>query len=267
MTGQVDIYSTTYSNFTSDVRARIRQEVFGEDIGQHSWTTAAEQLSFAGKSGLTAASRLLEIGCGAGGPAIFLARSLGLSVTGIDINPAGIATAEAAAASAGISDKVKFLCADGGGALPFAGGTFDAIHLIDAINHLPERPALLAEFHRLLRPGGSLLYTDSVVITGAISSEEIAARSSIGFFLFLPDGENEKMLRGAGFTLLEKQNVTASMIAISANWITSRERWRDELIASEGLEPFGYAQDFSRAVHDISSSGKLSRFLYLARKS
>ena len=40
MTSQVDIYSTTYSNFTSDVRARIRQEVFGEDIGQHSWTTA-----------------------------------------------------------------------------------------------------------------------------------------------------------------------------------------------------------------------------------
>ena len=267
MTNRVDIYSTTYSNFASDVRARTRQEVFGEDIGQHSWTTAAEQLSFAEKSGLAAASRLLEIGCGAGGPAIFLARSLGLSVTGIDINPAGIATAEAAAASAGVSVKVKFLCADGGSALPFANGTFDAIHLIDAINHLPGRPALLAEFHRLLRPGGSLLYTDSVVITGAISSEEIAARSSIGLFLFLPDGENEKMLREAGFTLVQKEDVTASMIAKSANWITSRERWRDELIASEGLEPFEYAQDFSRAVRDLSSSGKLSRFVYVARKS
>ena len=95
MSSDPNRYNTTYANFDSDVSARIREEVFGEDIGQNSWTTAEEQIGFAKKSGLTRGAHLLEVGCGSGGPAIFLARTFGLKVTGIDINEAGIAAANA----------------------------------------------------------------------------------------------------------------------------------------------------------------------------
>ena len=188
MSKSVDRYNTTYSRFATEISARIRREVFGEDIGQNSWLTADEQIAFAEKSGLTRDTHLLEVGCGSGGPALFLARTLGLKVTGIDINEAGITKANAAASDAGIADRAQFICLDGSGRFPFPDRSFDAIQSIDAVNHIPDRKGLLAELHRVLRPGGTLLYTDPVIITGAVSSEEIAARSSIGFFLFVPPG-------------------------------------------------------------------------------
>jgi SAM-dependent methyltransferase len=46
--------------------------------------------------------------------------------------------------------------------------------------HLPDRGRLLGECRRVLRPGGRLLYTDPVVVTGRVSSEESATRSSMG---------------------------------------------------------------------------------------
>jgi SAM-dependent methyltransferase len=195
-----DRYSSTYSQFATKLSAEIRREVFGEDIGQNSWLTADEQIRFADKACLTRESRLLEVGCGSGGPAIFLARTIGLSVTGVDINEAGIAAATAAATDAGLGERARFFCLDGSGRFPFADQSFDAVQSIDAINHISDRPALLKELHRLLKPGGLLLYTDPVIVTGPVTSEEIATRSSLGFYLFLPLGENERMLQACSLT-------------------------------------------------------------------
>jgi hypothetical protein len=53
-----------------------------------------------------------------------------------------------------------------------------------------------------------------MVITGRISHEELAIRNSIGFYLFLPPGENER-LREAGFKLLDLDELTGSAGEIS----------------------------------------------------
>jgi len=266
MTKSVDLYNKAYSRFAGDLAAEMRREIYGEDIGQNSWTTADEQLAFAAQSGLTRASHLLEVGCGSGGPALFLARKIGLSVTGLDINEAGIAAANAAAAAAGLSDRAKFVCGDCGARLPFDDQSFDAVQSIDAINHIPDRAALLTELHRLLRPGGTLLYTDPVIVTGSVSSAELATRSSIGFFLFVPPGENERVLKSCGFELMSAKDVTENTAKVSARWVSVREKLRDRLIAADGAESYEGALRFSRAVYALSSSRRLSRFMFLARR-
>src|SRR3954447_11611765 len=126
MADKIDSYSVTYAATASELSAEIRREGFGEDIGQNSWTTAGEQLDFAHKAGLDTASHLVELGCGSGGPALFLARSIGLEVTGIDINGAGTPAANEAARSAGLDARARFLTADAGAALPLADASFDA---------------------------------------------------------------------------------------------------------------------------------------------
>ena len=266
MSEKVDRYNTTYENFASELSAEIRSEAFGQDIGQNSWTTAQEQLGFANISSLTRDLHLLEVGCGAGGPAMFLARSVGLSVTGIDINEAAIAAASEAAARGGLGDRASFLCADCGGTFPFANQSFDAAQMTDAINHIPDRRSLLAELYRVIRRDGTLLYTDPVVITGAVSSEEIATRSSIGFFLFLPTGENERMLRQSGFSVERVENVTESVAQTSLSRLEAREKRRVPLIEVEGEKVFNESQVFLRSVHALSNSGRLSRFMFLARR-
>ncbi|MGH2426574.1 MAG: hypothetical protein ACRDF1_09885 [bacterium] len=46
MSDRVDLYNSTYGNFTEQVLAAIRRETYGEDIGQNSWVTADERFVF-----------------------------------------------------------------------------------------------------------------------------------------------------------------------------------------------------------------------------
>ncbi|HWA91850.1 MAG TPA: class I SAM-dependent methyltransferase [Rhizomicrobium sp.] len=242
--------------------AAMRREIYGRDIGQQSWLTAEQQERFARAAGWSRDTRLLEVCCGAGGPALFLAESLGLSVTGIDNNRAGIA-----AANVRRSARATFLCADAAARLPFDDAGFDAVQCIDAINHLPDRAAVLAEWHRVLAPGGTLVFTDPVVVTGAVSAEEFAARASIGAFVFLPPGENERLLRGAGFEVLAVEDVTASEAEIAARRLEARQKRRAALIEAEGEAAFDATMRFLAAVHALSDSRRLSRLMYLARRA
>src|SRR5512132_370770 len=93
MTDRVDLFDSTYSHFTDRVLDDIRKETFGEDIGQNSWTTAAEYARFISWLGLASDHHVLEVASGSGGPALHLARETGCRVTGIDRNESGVATA------------------------------------------------------------------------------------------------------------------------------------------------------------------------------
>lgn len=266
MADKVPFYGSTYGNFGAEVPAAVRAETYGRDIGQNSWLTADEQERFGRALDLSPGKRLLEVASGSGGPALFLAETFGVAVTGIDISEAGVAAANAVAAERGLAAAATFTAVDATGALPFADASFDAVQCIDAINHLRDRPAVLAEWRRVLRPGGRLLYTDPIVVTGILTSEEIATRSAIGFFLFVPDGENQRLLREAGFALLRHDDVTGNEVETSSRWIAAREKRRAELIAIEGAETYDGTQAFLRTVHALSASRRLSRHLFVARR-
>ena len=78
--------------------------------------------------------------------------------------------------------------------LPCENGAFDAVFSNDAICHIPHRRKLLEETYRVLKPGGRMLFSDALVVGGMLSHEEIAVRSSIGYYVFSPP---EKMKRSS----------------------------------------------------------------------
>lgn len=165
-----------------------------------------------------------------------------------------------------VSARARFEVADAARPLPYAAGSFDAVICIDAINHLPDRAARLADWHRLLRPGGWILFTDPIVVTGLLTSEEIAARASIGFFVFSPLGEDERLVREAGFDLVRCEDTTENVVAVSRRWHDARARHAAELVEDEGAETFDGLQRFLSTVHVLASERRLSRFTILARK-
>jgi ubiquinone/menaquinone biosynthesis C-methylase UbiE len=136
----------------AELYGQIRSEAFGEDIGQNSWHTADEQDRFLAWLELSPGQSLLDVACGAGGPALRIAARTGCSATGIDIHEQAVETARALAAERGLAERAEFRAADAGGVLPFSDASFDAITCIDAINHFPDRPRLIAEWGRLLKP-------------------------------------------------------------------------------------------------------------------
>lgn len=262
----VNLYDNVYGDFASSAEVAVRQEAYGEDLGQSSWLTAREWLDFADQLGLGPGSEVLEVGSGSGGPAVYLATSRGCRVTGVDINEHGVRNARALAESRGLSKQVRFEVVDASQPLPFAGECFDAIVSNDAMCHIANRVAVLREWHRALRPGGRALFTDAMVLTGLVSHEELATRSSIGFYLFVPPGTNEDMLRDAGFAVLEVQDVTANAAEVAARWHDARARHREKLVAREGEANFHGLQRFLRCVHTLSAERRLSRYAYLAEK-
>lgn len=262
---EVDHYGSQYLNFDSAVLAAVRREAFGEDYGQNGWQSADEQELFIEHLTIDARSRVLDVACGSGGPALRLAERTGASVVGIDLHEHGIATAQRAASSRGLEARAEFQRVDASGTLPFEPGSFDAVLCIDAINHLQNRASVLAEFRRVLRPRGRLLYTDPVVVTGCVASEEFRIRSSIGPFFYFPRGENERLLQSAGFEVVAVHDRTENLATAALRWRNARAARADDLRKIEGEANFEGQQRFFEVAARLAAERRLSRLCFVAR--
>jgi len=259
-------YNANYGNFQTELYTQIRQEAFGEDIGQNSWLTADEQDTFLQWLDLSPPKTLLDVACGAGGPALRTAAITGCSVVGIDIHEQAIATASSLAAQRGVAGRVEFHAIDAAQQLPFSDARFDAITCIDAINHLADRSRVIADWARLLKVGGLLLFTDPITLTGPLTNAEIAVRSSAGLYLFVPHGYNESVIAQCGLQLLRCKDVTANMAKVAQARCVARGSKSAALREIEGDQVFQGQQDFLALAARVAAEGRLSRFAYVSKK-
>jgi SAM-dependent methyltransferase len=121
----------------------------------------------ASAAGLKPSARVLDLGCGIGGPARYVAATFGCKVTGVDLSPGFIGAATYLTARCGLSDRVTFQV---GNALdlPFEDAAFDAVFLQHVAVNIEDRTTLYAQVHRILTPGGRLAAYDLVLRDGAV---------------------------------------------------------------------------------------------------
>jgi len=99
--------------------------------------------------------RILDIGCGIGGPALEMASTFGAEVVGIDLEAPLIARATADAVARGLEDQCQFQTVSLG-ALPFPDESFNIVISSGAITQTPNKHELYAEILRVLSRGGYL---------------------------------------------------------------------------------------------------------------
>ena len=145
--------------------------------------------------------------------------------------------------------------------------SLDALLCIDAIARVPDRAQLLSDWARSVKPGGRILYTDPAIVAGLVTSDEIAMRSSMGSFVFSPQGENEVLIECAGLRLLRADDATDTIALAAAHLRAERAGDERALVAAEGREPYDARQRFLHIVHRLASERRLARIAFLAEKS
>ena len=176
---------------------------------------------------------VLDLGCGIGGASAVLAGELGAArVLGIDVEPDSVNQAASLIEDAGLAERVSLeLVAPG--PLPMPDRAFDAIFTKDVFCHVPDKPALLAESYRVLRPGGVFACGDWVEGDDSPETrdsrpayEDWAARLAASglIFHFDPLSVYQAGLKAAGFETVRVRDHSA--------W--SEEDGRRQLAQSEG---------------------------------
>lgn len=118
----------------------------------------------------TEGKRILDIGCGIGGPAFEMASKFGAEVVGIDLEVPLVERASAAARERGLADRCTFHSVDGR-ALPFDDASFDIVTSAGAVTQTSDKQALLDECFRVLRPGGYVSIYEWMKSEAKLSSE------------------------------------------------------------------------------------------------
>ncbi|MBI3030283.1 MAG: methyltransferase domain-containing protein [Candidatus Rokubacteria bacterium] len=142
-----------------DLSALTPEDLFDLDQDHYGGLQAVDALARLGGVGQN--SRVLDLCCGLGGPARFLASRFGCRVAGVDLTHSRCASAARLTRLVGLSGRVSFV---GGDAvrLPFKAGSFTACLSQEAFLHVPDKAGALAECARVLIPGGRLAFTDWV---------------------------------------------------------------------------------------------------------
>jgi ubiquinone/menaquinone biosynthesis C-methylase UbiE len=122
-------------------------------------------------AGISAGARILDAGCGIGGSALWLAEKLDVQVVGVNINPKQIAQARQFAKRRRLQNQVQFHLADFS-ATGLASESFDVVWALESVCYAVNKPAVLAEAHRLLKPGGYLIIADGFLTRQTMTTDE-----------------------------------------------------------------------------------------------
>ena len=163
--------------------------------------------------GLNPAIRVLDVACGKGTTAVFLAKEFGCEVVGIDYGEQNVEAARSLAWTEHLESRVKFECTDAE-SLSFSDDSFDAVICECAFCTFPDKASAAREFFRVLRPGGQVGISD--LTRQDVLPEEL--NGLLAWIACIGDARTiegySTFLRGAGFSvgsIKERNDALAEM--------------------------------------------------------
>jgi ubiquinone/menaquinone biosynthesis C-methylase UbiE len=154
---------------------------------------------------LTASDQVLDIGCGLGGPARFIAGRYGCHVTGIDLTRDYVETGNVLCGWLGLSDRVE-LRQGNALSLPFQDTSFDAAYMIHVGMNIGDKRALFAEAARVLRKGARFVLFDVMRQTDGEFPHPLPWATTAASNTIAQPSKYRAALRSTGFEITSERN-------------------------------------------------------------
>ena len=140
----------------------IQKDVYGEEyspsVNPCGPTALTELQAAATALRVGSRERILDVGCGQGGPGLWLARQTGASLVGIDLSHVALKRALETATGFNLANRAQFCMADLT-VIPFKGGFFDGASSFAALFAVEDVSVAFTEIGRVLRSGSRLVFT------------------------------------------------------------------------------------------------------------
>lgn len=203
-----------FERILNNVRNRGMQHVTRQDIAgfdEFHVRGAAVSMELAKDSQLMTGSKVLDVGCGIGGPARMLADEFGCMVTGIDLTEEFVRTAALLSELVNLQHKTTFLKADAL-QLPFADHHFDAVWTQHVQMNIQDKKRFYSEIKRVLSPRGKFIYYDIFSTGDSLLPYPLpwADNASISHLITVP--KFEEIMGALGFTKISGKDQTAAGI-------------------------------------------------------
>ena len=182
-------------------------------------------------------THVLDLCCGLGGPARYLAYHYGCRVTGVDMNTDRLAGAVRLTERTKLQDRVLFHHAN---ALQtgLADETFDVIVSQEAFCHIPNKKTLITECVRLLKPGGRIVYTD--ILARSNMTNEIRSRleTEMVFSELSTLEQYCHLLEEKGCQVIEVEDLSDNWAEILIDRLTMYRSLKEQTVSSFDLAHF-----------------------------
>jgi cyclopropane fatty-acyl-phospholipid synthase-like methyltransferase len=211
---------------------------------------AAERL------GLTASSRVLDIGSGVGGPARYLAHTTGCHVTAVELQPELHGIAVDLTRRCGLDDRVTHVCGDAL-AIPLPDHAFDVAVSWLAILHLADRRTLFARLARALRAGGGC-YVEDLCMRACFAPPDLRDLHEIVFGITVTSIDDYAAdLAAAGFIDVIATDLTDDWAPFAATRLQSWRAARSEYARIHGEGAYAAQELFYAVILRLYESGSL----------
>jgi len=268
-----DVVAQTQAYYDGAANA-IYKDIWGENIHMGLFSHPEEDLPTAMVRSNEAMSRdlnlgpddeVLDVGCGYGALARFLAEQYGCRVLATNISEKELEWGRELTREAGMEDRVAFQWADFH-ELPFAADRFSVYWSQEAFLHGADKRRVLEEAHRVLKPGGQLVFSELLVREGTPDADRARIYERVGAPEMWDDPDYEAALKDIGFTITRHADWSEN-VALSYGWVRKElERRRAEFEERVGRDVVDATSAALQFWVDQANAGRIGWVYYVAEK-
>ncbi|KAI3545145.1 hypothetical protein CTAM01_16619 [Colletotrichum tamarilloi] len=187
--------------------------------------------------------KVLDVGCGVGGPAREIAKFTGAYITGLNINEYQVERATRYAVKSKLDKQLQFVQGDFMN-IPFEDNTFDAVYAIEATVHAPSLQDVYSEIFRVLKPGG-VFGVYEWVMTEKYDNEDLRLRKiridieqGDGIANMVKASEAVRAFQAAGFEMIQNEDMAERPDPSPWYWPLDAGSWRHAQTVGDLLYTF-----------------------------